>query len=102
MPFLALVEHTNFIGPENYGGNHILYISNYLRQDHEYFGMDETELWAIFEPALKRVNPAFSSDWVNAALAVQGAVRAADHRDRVQHSTGPITARRSMACTWRR
>ena len=30
MPFLALVEHTNFIGPENYGGNHILYISNYL------------------------------------------------------------------------
>ena len=32
MPFLALVEHTNFIGPENYDGNHILYISNYLRR----------------------------------------------------------------------
>lgn len=65
MPFLALVEHTNFIGPENYDGNHILYISNYLRPDHEYFGMDEEQLWAIFEPALKRINPAFSSDWVN-------------------------------------
>jgi len=64
MPFLALVEHTNFIGPEHYGGNHILYISNYLRQDHEYFGMDEHQLWAIFEPALKRINPAFSADWV--------------------------------------
>ncbi len=64
MPFLALVEHTNFIGTENYGGDHILYISNYLRQDHPYFAMDETELWQIFEPALKRVNPAFSSDWV--------------------------------------
>lgn len=64
MPFLALVEHTNFIGPENYDGNHILYISNYLRQDHEFFGMDEDALWAIFEPALKRINPAFSSDWV--------------------------------------
>ncbi len=65
MPFLALVEHTNFMGPENYDGNHILYISNYLQQDHEYFGMDEEQLWAIFEPALKRINPAFSSDWVN-------------------------------------
>jgi protoporphyrinogen oxidase len=65
MPFLALVEHTNFIGPENYGGNHILYISNYLHQGHEYFGMDEDQLWAIFEPALKRINPQFSSDWVD-------------------------------------
>jgi protoporphyrinogen oxidase len=65
MPFLALVEHTNFIGPEHYGGNHILYISNYLAQDHEYFGMDEEQLWQIFEPALKRINPEFSSEWVN-------------------------------------
>lgn len=65
MPFLALVEHTNFIGPEHYGGNHILYISNYLAQDHEYFGMDEEQLWQIFEPALKRINPEFASEWVN-------------------------------------
>ncbi|MBI5285204.1 MAG: NAD(P)/FAD-dependent oxidoreductase [Chloroflexi bacterium] len=65
MPFLALVEHTNFIGPENYGGNHILYISNYLHQGHEYFNMSEDQLWEIFEPALKRINPEFSSDWVN-------------------------------------
>jgi protoporphyrinogen oxidase len=64
MPFLALIEHTNFVGPEHYDGNHILYISNYLHQDHEYFGMDEDQLWAIFEPALRRVNPEFSSDWV--------------------------------------
>ncbi len=64
MPFLALVEHTNFIGPENYGGNHIVYLSNYLPQEHEYFRMDEDQLWQIFEPALKRINAAFSGDWV--------------------------------------
>ncbi len=64
MPFLAIVEHTNFIAPEHYGGNHILYISNYLRQDHAYFGMHEDQLWAIFEPALKRINPEFSSEWI--------------------------------------
>lgn len=64
MPFLALIEHTNFVGPDHYGGNHILYISNYVRRDHEYFAMDEDQLWSLFEPALRRINPQFSSDWV--------------------------------------
>jgi len=64
MPFLALVEHTNFIGPEHYDGNHILYISNYLAQDHPYFRMTDDELWAVFEPALRRINARFSADWV--------------------------------------
>jgi protoporphyrinogen oxidase len=64
MPFLALIEHTNFVGPEHYDGNHILYISNYLHQGHEYFSMDEDQLWSVFEPALRRINPEFSSDWV--------------------------------------
>jgi protoporphyrinogen oxidase len=65
MPFLALVEHTNFMKPEDYGGNHLLYISNYLSQDHEYFQKSDDELWALFEPALKKINPEFSSDWIN-------------------------------------
>jgi protoporphyrinogen oxidase len=26
--------------------------------------MSEEQLWAIFEPALKRINPKFSADWV--------------------------------------
>ena len=65
MPFLAVVEHTNFVGPEHYGGNRIVYLSNYLTQDHEYFKKSDDELWAIFEPALKKINPAFSADWIN-------------------------------------
>ncbi len=65
MPFLAVVEHTNFVGPEHYGGNRIVYLSNYLTQDHEYFKKSDDELWAIFEPALKKINPEFSADWIN-------------------------------------
>ena len=65
MPFLAVVEHTNFVGPENYCGNHIVYISNYLTPDHEYFNLSEEQLWALFEPALKQINPRFDSSWVN-------------------------------------
>jgi len=72
MPFLALVEHTNFVGPEHYGGNHILYISNYLEPGHAYFSKSEDELWALFEPALRKVNPRFSSDWVTRRWLFKG------------------------------
>ncbi len=64
LPFLAIIEHTNFIGPEHYGGNHIVYISNYLKQDHEYLKMTDEELWALFEPGLRKINPRFSPHWV--------------------------------------
>jgi protoporphyrinogen oxidase len=64
MPFLAVIEHTNFVGPEHYGGNHIVYLSNYLAQDHEYFKKSDDELWALFEPALAKINPRFTPDWI--------------------------------------
>lgn len=64
LPFLALVEHTNFMPAEEYGGNHVLYISNYLEPGHPYFTMTEEELWRLYLPALQRINPQFSEDWV--------------------------------------
>ena len=36
-PMLALVEHTNFVGPEHFGGDHIVYAGDYLEAGHEYF-----------------------------------------------------------------
>jgi len=63
-PFLALVEHTNFMGPEHYGGDHIIYCGDYLNTDHEYFTLSKEQLLARFLPALKRVNPDFDISWV--------------------------------------
>ena len=63
-PFLALVEHTNYIGPEHYGGDHIIYCGDYLNPDHEYFSLSKEELLERFLPALKRVNPDFDRSWV--------------------------------------
>ncbi len=63
-PFLALVEHTNFIGSEHYGGDHIIYCGDYLNPDHEYFSLSKEELLARFLPALKRINPSFDPTWV--------------------------------------
>ncbi|MHB0987569.1 MAG: NAD(P)/FAD-dependent oxidoreductase [Bellilinea sp.] len=63
-PFLALVEHTNFVSSEHYGGDHIVYIGDYLETDHEYFKLTKEELLKRFLPVLTRFNPNFSPDWV--------------------------------------
>ncbi len=66
-PFLALVEHTNFLSPEHYGGDHLLYCGDYLDQGHEYFKLDKAELINRFLPNLQRINPEFSADWIRAS-----------------------------------
>ena len=63
-PFLSLVEHTNFLSPEHFGGDHILYIGDYLPQDHENFDLSKEEILAKFLPHLVKFNPAFTPDWV--------------------------------------
>jgi protoporphyrinogen oxidase len=63
-PFLALVEHTNFIPPEHYGSDHIIYCGDYLDPGHEYFRLNKEELLERFLPAFTRVNPAFDRRWV--------------------------------------
>lgn len=72
LPFLALVEHTNFIAPEHYGGNHVLYISNYLEPGHPYFSMSEDELAALFFEGMRRVNPAFRPEHVRQRWLFKG------------------------------
>lgn len=63
-PFLALVEHTNYLPAEYFGGDHIVYLGDYLPPDHAYYRMSEEELASRYLPSLKRVNPAFSPDWI--------------------------------------
>jgi len=63
-PFLALVEHTNFVPRENFGGDHIVYAGDYLEMGHEYFSMSDDELLERFIPAFQKFNPEFSRDWV--------------------------------------
>lgn len=63
-PYLALVEHTNFMDRAHYGGDHLIYMGDYVQPDHEYFQLSEDDLYKRFIPSLSRVNPDFSEDWV--------------------------------------
>ncbi|MBE0410339.1 MAG: NAD(P)/FAD-dependent oxidoreductase [Anaerolineales bacterium] len=63
-PFLALVEHTNFLSSKNFGGDHIVYCGDYLDPEHEYFSLSKEQLLERFLPVLPRFNPQFKADWV--------------------------------------
>lgn len=64
MPFLGVIEHTNMVSPENYGGNHIVYLGNYLDQDDPSYRFSETELLDLYLPSLQRLNPDFDASWI--------------------------------------
>lgn len=64
IPFLALVEHTNFVDGQHYGGDHILYMGDYVDTEHPYFEMSEEELTDLFVSHLHRFNPNFERDWI--------------------------------------
>jgi len=63
-PFLALVEHTNFVPPDKFGGDHVVYAGDYLEVGHEYFSLNDEQLLQRFTPAFKKFNPNFEQGWV--------------------------------------
>ena len=67
LPFVGLIEQTNFISPEHYGGTRVLYVANYVAPDDPLLALSSDELLARYEPGLQRVNPDFSLDWIRKA-----------------------------------
>jgi protoporphyrinogen oxidase len=76
VPFLGIIEHTNLMPREVYGGSYVAYLTNYLDRSDPMFGMSETELLETYLPHMKKFNPAFQRSWVkrvhyNAVSAAQ-------------------------------
>jgi protoporphyrinogen oxidase len=64
IPFVAAIEHTNYMPPEVYGGKHVLYLSNYLPLDSPLFSLSKDELLQEYLPHVQRINHEFDLDWV--------------------------------------
>jgi protoporphyrinogen oxidase len=67
IPFMGLVEHTNYVSPEHYGGDHLVYCGDYLPPDHPFLDYDKGQLLDEYLPGLTRINPDFQRDWVRAS-----------------------------------
>jgi protoporphyrinogen oxidase len=63
-PFLALVEHTNWLPSTHYGGDVLIYCGDYVPPDHDYFKISDDELIERFLKVLPTFNPDFSTDWI--------------------------------------
>lgn len=63
-PFLAIVEHTNYVSAENFGGDHIVYIGDYLAIDHPNYQLDRQRISELYLSYLKKINPDFELSWV--------------------------------------
>jgi protoporphyrinogen oxidase len=64
MPFVGLVEHTNFVEPARYDGRRFLYVANYVARDHRLMSLGADELLDEYLPGLRRVNPDFERSWI--------------------------------------
>ena len=63
-PFVGVIEHTNFEPSETYGGRHIVYLSKYLPESAELWGMSDDEVLEYAIPHLQRMFPAFRRGWI--------------------------------------
>ena len=64
LPFTGVIEHTNFIDPEKYGGKRYVYLSKYMEPDHPYFTMSSEEIIDAYLPHLSKINPDFDPSWI--------------------------------------
>jgi protoporphyrinogen oxidase len=64
LPFVGLVEHTNFVEPARYDGRRFLYVANYLAPGDELLTLDPDALIERYTPGLRKVNPGFDRSWI--------------------------------------
>ncbi len=63
-PFVVAVEQTNFASPDEYGGQHLVYLSNYCDPGDPIIEEQPEETLARYEPYLRRINADFDRSWV--------------------------------------
>jgi protoporphyrinogen oxidase len=67
LPFTGVIEHTNFVSAEEYGGKRFVYLSKYLEPEHPYFTMPDDQLIDEYIPFLQQINPEFRRSWIEQA-----------------------------------
>ncbi|WP_318568121.1 NAD(P)/FAD-dependent oxidoreductase [Salinigranum marinum] len=60
-PFGALIEHTNFVSPDRYGGKRLLYVASYIQEyDEELWQSTDEEIEELWLAGIEEMFPGFS------------------------------------------
>jgi protoporphyrinogen oxidase len=62
IPISGIIEHTNFVSPENYNGYHIVYVFRYLSPNDRLFSLSKPEVSDLFCDSVRSIYPNFNSD----------------------------------------
>jgi protoporphyrinogen oxidase len=63
-PFVGVIEHTNFDAPENYAGNHIIFLSRYIATADPVWGYGDAQYLEYALDHLKRMFPEMDRSWI--------------------------------------
>jgi len=93
-PFMALVEHTNYMDRRDYGGRHLVYLGNYRPMDDPLLRTPTAEVVAEFSPHLQRINPRFDPSWITDAWSFSAPfaqpIVTTDYRDHIPPFETPV------------
>jgi protoporphyrinogen oxidase len=64
VPFAGMIEYTNLNPLPELGGDHILYVPQYLSADDPRYAQSDEEVLRSYTDALALINPAFDRRWV--------------------------------------
>jgi len=68
-PFVALIEHDNYMSSEHYGGESLVYLGRYLPNDAPDFSKDAKTILEEYRPFLRKIDPEFDENLIDAKLS---------------------------------
>jgi protoporphyrinogen oxidase len=63
-PFVALVEHTNFMDKKHFDNEHLVYAGNYLSPEDKIYNLSPDDLLKYYDPYLKKINPSYKKNLI--------------------------------------
>lgn len=66
-PCLAVVEHTNFVSPDHFNHEHLIYCGDYVEPSAAVLQLSEAEITSRYQKALKLINSQFKPQWIRKA-----------------------------------
>lgn len=61
IPFMCMVQHTNFVDKKQYGNKHVTYVAWYVDGESELLKKNEEEMMTLVLPHLKNIQPRLTS-----------------------------------------
>ncbi len=93
-PFQPLVEHTNLMSPDDYGGRHLVYLGKYMPMRADLMSASKQEVLSRFLPGIRKLNSSFEASWITDSWLFRAPfaqpIVTRGYRHRIPPHTGPM------------